>query len=105
MRTALLLLIVLTACQKKDQPSTPPPAQVKGVAYSWLGFPGSTTNLPAFYAEMATYKDTGVKWNGAWYDSEAQSGTVPAGCTAINEAAAANGFTPICVFGWRTGAT
>lgn len=68
---------------------------VKGVALSPRGFPLDYSQLPAFYAEVAAMPRGGVMWNGLWTDGVAPK--------AVLQSAAAYRFTPIVVFGWRSG--
>ncbi len=84
-----------------------PRSFVKGLALSPQGFPADYGRLPEFFAEAASLPAPGVVWNGGWRDS-APAGwngetplPVPAGADLVAQEAAAEGFTPLVVLGWR----
>jgi hypothetical protein len=108
-RLAALALAAAGAwgCGKSKAPPPPAPA-VKALGISPRGFPLDYTGLPAFLAEAGSFAHGGVVWNGAWRDDAlagSDAGTVPAAAAMVQASAAANGYTPVAVFGWRTGSS
>lgn len=85
---------------------------LKGLALSPEGFPFDFDKLPEFYAEAATFPSPAVMWNGSWragIDAEDWDGTGPApfpgGAELTALEAEQKRFTPLFVFGWRSGET
>jgi hypothetical protein len=81
--------------------TVPPPAVVKGFGLSPRGFPLDYSQLPAFYAEVASMPGGGAMWNGLWRDEVA--GAIPVAARAVLESSATYRYTPVVVFGWRSG--
>jgi hypothetical protein len=107
----LLLLVTLgsLSCSSGDPSSPQPPAsQLRGVGLSPSGFPLDYSLLNTFFAEVGGLGHSDVMWNGAWRDDAAggsDAGTIPAAAVAVAQAGQANDFTPVAVFGWRSGST
>jgi hypothetical protein len=83
------------------------PSYLRGFALSPQGFPDDYSGLPQFFAEVGQLGRATVKWNGPWRDDVtggSNAGTAPNGALAVAGAAGMYGFTPVLVFGWRTGA-
>lgn len=85
---------------------------LKGLALSPEGFPFDFSELPEFYAEAATFPSPAVMWNGSWragIDAEGWDGAGPApfpgGAELTALEAEQKRFTPLFVFGWRSGET
>ncbi|MEW6741879.1 MAG: hypothetical protein AB1486_03885 [Planctomycetota bacterium] len=86
----------------------PTEALVQGVSLSPEGFPADYDRIEEFYAEVAEMPRGGVLWNGAWRDDASggsDSGEIPDAVGAVMQGAGAYGFTPMVVFGWRSGDT
>ncbi|MGE0135073.1 MAG: hypothetical protein AB7L91_08310 [Dehalococcoidia bacterium] len=88
----------------------PAPSLVRGVGLSprGMGLTGrlDPASLLAFYEEVAGIGGSAVLWNGAWRDDAAggaDAGAVPAGPRAVASEASERCFTPVPVFGWRSG--
>ncbi|MCW5839192.1 MAG: glycosyl hydrolase 53 family protein [Anaerolineales bacterium] len=79
-------------------------AVLKGYGISPLGFPGDYSQYPQFLEEVAGLPNGAVMFNGAWRDSIDSRGQPPQAAAGLMQAAAQYGFTPIIVFGWRSGA-
>lgn len=83
-----------------------PPAALKGFGISPLGFPLDYSKTTGFFAEVGGMKNGAVLWNAAWRDdvvNGTDSGTIPAGTVSLEQAASTYHFTPLFVFGWRSG--
>jgi len=81
---------------------------VKGFGISPLGYPLDSSRLGDFFTEVAGMPAGGVMWNGGWRDDivgGTDSGTIPEAATYIMSASELYHFTPISVFGWRSGDT
>jgi hypothetical protein len=78
---------------------------VKGFGLSPRGFPVDYSLLAGFLSEVGQMKRGGVFWNGAWRDSAASSGRIPAAAELLLQNAATYGYTTILCFGWRSGST
>lgn len=102
---ALLALLLSPGCGDSSPGTTP---LLQGYGLSPQGFPLDYSKLAEFFAEAGTLPNGAVMWNGAWRDDAASgtdAGTVPAAAQAIFDNATANDYTPIAVFGWRSGTT
>lgn len=80
----------------------------RGFGLSPRGFPQDYSALASFFSEVSSLGHGAVMWNGAWRDDAvggANAGTIPAAASAVAQAAAGGAFTPVAVFGWRSGAT
>ena len=115
-RAALLTITWATVAACDGSQINPLPADggiqggslVKGFGLSPFHFPIDYSKLADFYTEVGAQPDSGVMWNGAWRDDAfggSDAGTVPAAAQALIAAAPANHFSPITVFGWRSGNT
>jgi hypothetical protein len=85
-----------------------PSRQIRGFGLSPFGFPVDYSGTVAFFIEVAGLGHSDVMWNGAWRDDVvggSDAGTVPAAATAVAQAGQTYGFTPVAVFGWRSGST
>ena len=106
-RAALLLAVTLAlaaaGCSGKADPPAHAPEPLKGFGLSPRGFPLDYGQFPAFFAEIGQLPNGAAMFNGAWYDAAGTAGTAPAAATVVEDAAATSHFTPIVVFGWRTG--
>ncbi|OGC01397.1 hypothetical protein A2V82_12770 [candidate division KSB1 bacterium RBG_16_48_16] len=81
---------------------------VKGFGISPQGFPLDYSKLADFYTEIGGMVNGGVMWNGSWRDDVFEgtdAGAIPAAAAAIIQSSNTFNFTPIEVFGWRSGAT
>ncbi|HSL83219.1 MAG TPA: hypothetical protein VLF66_10610 [Thermoanaerobaculia bacterium] len=83
---------------------------LKGLALSPRGFPGDFSKLPEFFAEAATFPSPAVIWNGSWREGIDAEGLrepvpLPGGALLTAERAREHRFTPLFVFGWRSGET
>jgi hypothetical protein len=78
---------------------------IKGYGLSPQGFPVDYSKLPEFLTEVGQLTRGGVFWNGAWRDSAAASGQIPAAAKLVLGNAATYGYAPIICFGWRSGTT
>jgi len=79
---------------------------IKGLALSPRGFPDSFAALQAFLEEAGALPEAGVFWNGAWRDDVEEgtdAGEPPGGALVTLQQASGYGYTPILVFGWRSG--
>jgi len=106
------MLALLVGCTTGEDPSPtptgmdPPTEPVRGVALSPQGFPTDLSLLPDFFAQAAALPNGGVLWNGAWRDDAVagtDAGTPPGAAVLVSEQAVEYSFTPILVFGWRSG--
>jgi len=108
---ALILLVAVVGCGSNNQESNTPddnstPTQVsviKGFGISPQGFPLDYSQIGAFYTEVSSMTDGGVMWNGLWKESGA--GTIPQAAASLMQASSTYDFTPVVVFGWRSGTT
>jgi hypothetical protein len=107
---ALVLLASLVGCGGQEEPNdsddntnTPPASDVKGFGISPQGFPLDYSKILDFYAEVGGATNGGVMWNGLWKENGA--GTIPKAASDLIQAASKYKFTPIAVFGWRSGTT
>lgn len=102
-------VLLFTACAPSTAlpttlPATPAGSTVlKGYGISPLGFPGDYSQYPQFLEEVAGLPNGSVMFNGAWRDAAASSGQPPQAAAGLMQDAAQYGFTPIIVFGWRSG--
>jgi hypothetical protein len=100
-----LIVLLLAACAAEAVPAQPAvPTLVKGYGLSPQGFPADYSQLPAFFAEVASLPNGGVMFNGAWRSDAvggSDAGQIPQPAIAVMNGAEA-GFTPIIVFGWRS---
>lgn len=78
---------------------------LKGFGLSPRGFPLDYSHLADFLTEVGQMKRGGVFWNGAWRDSVAQSGQLPAAAELLLQNSSVYNYTPILCFGWRSGTT
>jgi len=81
---------------------------VKGFGISPQGFPLDYSKLPDFLTEVGSMTNGGVMFNGAWRDdvvNGTDAGKIPAAAVLTMQNASTYKFTPIAVFGWRTGTT
>lgn len=110
--TAVILLSVPAACGRQEiddsddvsDNSTPAPVRVvKGFGISPQGFPTDYSRIPDFYSEVGGMAGGGAMWNGLWKENGA--GTVPQAATSLLKASDTCEFTPVFVFGWRSGTT
>ncbi len=104
------LLSFLASCGGGGGGTDPGPASLRGFGLSPEGFPlpVDASHWTAFYAEVGGMGRGAVMWNGAWRDDVAggsDAGTVPAACSSLAAASSTYGFTPVFVFGWRSGTT
>jgi Glycosyl hydrolase family 53 len=107
----LVLSIFVSSCgsgkeegDNSDDNGTPAQVSViKGFGISPQGFPLDYGQIAAFYAEVSGMTGGGVMWNGLWKESGA--GTVPQAAASLMQASSAYEFTPVVVFGWRSGTT
>jgi hypothetical protein len=111
---ALGMLLVLTAvgflsCSSGSSSSPEPQAQqIRGFGLSPFGFPLDYSGITAFFTEVGGLGHSDIMWNGAWRDDAAggsDAGTVPGAAAAVAQAGTTYGFTPVAVFGWRSGTT
>ena len=110
----LLVLALLAGCsdgtptdEDPDDPD-PPVELVRGFSLSPEGFPADFSRLGAFFDEVGSLGRGTVMFNGLWRDDPAgngTSGTVPAGATLVASEADGHDYTPVSVFGWRSGET
>jgi len=103
----VMAVLILSACDSDDSPAGTPD-RVKGFGISPRGFPLDYSNILEFYSEVAGMPDSAVMWNGAWRDDVAggaDAGEIPSPAAGTVRAAETYGFTPILVFGWRSGET
>ncbi len=106
---ALLLLASLYGCGRQDEGddsggATPAPVTlVKGFGISPQGFPADYSRILDFYSEVGGMTGAGVMWNGLWKESGA--GNTPQAAAGLMKASRIYGFTPVAVFGWRSGST
>ncbi|MCA9738272.1 MAG: hypothetical protein R3E98_02890 [Gemmatimonadota bacterium] len=90
-----------------DPPGTPAPADTlwHGVGLSPAGFPADFNGIETFFAEMGGLATGAVMQNGPWRDDlvgGTDAGQIPAGHDAVLKRAAAHGYRPVLVFGWRS---
>lgn len=101
----------MTACEEEPQPPTPtresqPASSVlKGYGISPQGFPADFSRYAEFLQEVGGLPNGAVMFNGAWRQDAATSGQVPPTAAGLMQAASQYGYTPIIVFGWRSGDT
>jgi len=108
---ALALLVSVIGCGSKEEENNNPddnvtPTQVsvtKGFGISPQGFPLDYSRIADFYAEVSSMTDGGVMWNGLWKESGA--GAVPQAAASLMQVSNTYEFTPVVVFGWRSGTT
>ncbi len=81
----------------------------RGFAYSPKGFPITYDKTPEFFAEVRDMPaNVGVMFNGSWRDDAvngSDAGQVPEAATLIQDQASTYCYTPVTVFGWRSGST
>jgi hypothetical protein len=81
---------------------------IKGFGFSPQGFPLDYSKLTDFYEEVGSMPNGGVMWNGGWRDDTMygmDSGEIPDAAAQILSSGNLYGFTPVIVFGWRSGET
>jgi hypothetical protein len=81
---------------------------LKGFGISPQGVPLDWSKLGDFYTEVGSMTNSAVMWNGGWRDDLADgtdAGTIPKGAADIVQNSKNYRFTPISVFGWRSGDT
>lgn len=82
---------------------------LQGYGLSPYGFPADYSAIGAFFQDVAaTLPKPAAMWNGPWRDDAvngSDAGTVPAAANYVADAGAAYGFSPVVVFGWRSGST
>lgn len=106
---ALVLLASVVGCGSQEETNdsddtTPAPVSiVKGFGISPQGFPLDYSKILDFYAEVGGTTNGGVMWNGLWKESGA--GVVPQAAASLMQASGTYKFTPVAVFGWRSGIT
>ncbi len=86
-------------------PTTEAGVVIKGYGISPLGFPADYSHFVEFLQEVGGLPNGGVMFNGAWredVEGGSDAGEVPATAITLVQQAAANGYTPIIVFGWRS---
>lgn len=104
----LLMAAVLGSCGGGGSSPAASSVPVRGVSLSPQGFPADYSRLPDFFTEIRGIGNAAVMWNGAWRDngvSGVGSGTVPAAAALVADGAATYAYTPVTVFGWRSGTT
>ncbi len=104
---ALMLGAGLASCD--DTPTNSTAAGViRCVGVSPRGFPENYSSLREFYTEVGAMVSSGVLWNGPWRD-DLQNGTdagrVPSAAMSISRSGLLFDFTPVVIFGWRSGRT
>jgi hypothetical protein len=80
----------------------------KGFSLSPQGFPMDYNRLPEFFTEIKGLGDSAVMWNGSWRDDAingSDAGAIPAAAKLVLDNASSYCYTPVVVFGWRSGAT
>ena len=102
--------LYLVSCGGGGGTSSSGPSYLRGFGLSPQGFPLPVDpgRWAAFYMEVGGMGRGAAMWNGAWRDDLAggtDAGTVPAAGSSLMAASATYGFTPVFVFGWRSGTT
>ena len=105
---AIIISVSFVACTDENKSSQSSSSTVRGFSLSPQGFPLDYSQITAFFDEVKTFGRISVMWNGAWRDDAvngSDAGTVPAAATAIAQNAETYNYTPVAVFGWRSGST
>ncbi|MBI5342501.1 MAG: hypothetical protein HZB63_04170 [Deltaproteobacteria bacterium] len=108
--SAACLPLYLSSCGGNGGTSSSGPSYLRGFGLSPEGFPlpADAAHWASFYSEVGGMGRGAAMWNGAWRDDltgGSDAGTVPAAGPSLMAASAAYGFTPVFVFGWRSGTT
>ena len=112
--------LVSQGCARAERPTPSPPSVasptasealprvVKGFGISPQGFPLDYSKFADFLGEVGGMTNGAVMWNGAWRGDVVEgtdAGSIPTAAASVMKSAHSYDFTPIVVFGWRTGAT
>lgn len=104
----LLLLAGLACSGTVPQAPAPIPSVdgvVKGFGISPEGWPQDFSRLEDFLAEVGSFPNGGLMFNGGWRDDLLEgtdAGEIPDTAAGITGRAAEFGYVPINVFGWRS---
>lgn len=104
----VLLLAALACSGSAPEPPAPIPGVdgvVKGFGISPEGWPQDYSRLEDFFAEVGSFPNSGVMFNGGWRDDLLEgtdAGEIPGTAAGITSRAAEFGYVPINVFGWRS---
>jgi len=85
-----------------------PEYAVKGFGLSWPGHPGNPGAVGTFFEQIAAMGDAAVMSNCAWRDDVSggsDAGAIPSAALLVVANTATYDYTPVQVFGWRSGTT